>query len=595
MSSAAAILAGLLAAWQEGPGFARHWLDLAQPIRGLTTLDRDGDGRLELLVARDDGLEIVALESVRLASPAGGATRPIDRLARGGSHSLAWCVAPQRDEGGHAGGRTHDAVWTVRDDGQVERWELGAAPVVVVEQAGTALPSGVCWFPFARDLDGDGRADLALPEPSGLRLWFAGPDGAPRMGPLVRHRIDAELELPSPEDVTPGAAATLSIPSFACRDMNGDGRPDLAFEAEDRLQFFWSDASGALPETPTFDVDLEGLRRKLKGEDGGLLDPSNLFKALKNQVSADVEDLDGDGLADLLLRQGSKVSLFAGTRGGIDRARAAQVLKTSGNLLAAFPADDDGDGRLDLCMLQAADVSIGELLLWVVVGGKLELDFFSYFQQDERLHFAKSPSRRRRLLVDVPAILGLGDELDKNDTFKRLGEELRRLPVALDLDGDGKRDDVAALARDGTIELFEGVAPAELPTSAGSIWKSVVDRYDREAAGADSITIPLLGIVDWVPMPGGRLRDAIAGRVPSTRLGAPDPMAAPRATSGAATTGGEPPPATQRMLVVADLDGDRREDVLLVEPAAAPGLMRLEWFTSGTTTRAPPEPRKGAR
>jgi hypothetical protein len=538
-------------------------LELAPTVLGLATLDADGDGRQELLVARESGLEIV-----ELAAATGSAPQLRARLDRGESRTFAWCVATSRQK---------DAVWLVRDDGLVQRWEpaaADAAPVEVVRATGSTLPTGVFSLQFARDLDGDGRIDLALPEPGGLRLWFTAREGEPKRGPLVRHRIEADLDLPRPDDTSPDVGATLSVPAFDVSDQNGDGHPDLAFASRDRRQYFWTDANGALPESPTFDVDLGELREKLKTGEAGLIDPTNLFKVLQGLVTADVRDLDHDGRADLLLRQGPKVSVFGGTSAGIDRSKATQVLKTSGNLIAAFSADDDGDGKLDLCMLQAADVSVGEVLLWVVIGGKLELDLFTYLQE-EKLRFARSPSRRRRLKIDVPAILGLADEIEKSATFTRLAEELARLPVAVDLDGDGTRDDVAVLEKDGVVHLYEGGAPPELTNRDGAVWRTVMERFDRQVKGEDDavITIPLLDVVDWVPMPGSRLRAAIAGRAAARTLGTPDPATAPPAEGGEAT-------ATRRLLVVVDLDGDRRDDLLLVDPGDGSSTMRLERFVT---------------
>jgi len=565
-----ALARGALAG-DEAPRFVTESLVLEPPVAGLAAIDVEGDGRLELLVAREEGLEIRAFAGA--ASPA--AAEPLFRLERGGSRTFAWCIAAGSAEGGV---RRRDAVWVVRDEGRVQRWEPGTEPIEMVRAGALVLPTGVFSFVFARDLDGDGRVDLALPELGGLRLHFGGAGGAMRKGPLVRHDVEAELELPRPEEVAPQIGSAFSIPAFRCEDQNGDGHPDLAFAAEDRLQFFWSGPDGALPETPTVDVDLGELRAKLRGERTSLLDPGNLFRALDALVAAEVRDLDGDGLADLLLRQGPKVSIFAGARGGIDRGRATQVLKTSGNLLAAFTIDDDGDGRLDLCMLQVADVSIGDVLLWLVVGGKLELDLFTYFQLDEKLRFARSPSRRRRLRIDVPAILGLVDELENNAAFASLGEELARLPVAVDLDGDGRRDDVAALARDGVIELHEGAAPAEAELAEAALWKSVVERYDREVRGRDGVTIPLLGVVDWLPMPGGRLRAAIAARTPTATVGAPDPRASREPPAQGAKKGDAP--ATRHVLVVLDLDGDGRDDLLIVDPVAESGPIRIDLHRS---------------
>ena len=49
-----------------------------------------------------------------------------------------------------------------------------------------------------------------------------------------------------------------------------------------------------------------------------------------------LDDVDGDGIEDLLLREGGKVSLFLGTRDGMDLANPRQVLRSGGNVLASL-------------------------------------------------------------------------------------------------------------------------------------------------------------------------------------------------------------------------------------------------------------------
>ncbi len=480
-----------------------------------------------------------------------------------------------------------DELWLLDDEGSVRRVGKGADGIAaheVLKAGRLVLPSGVFSFPFARDLDGDGATDLALPVPTGLKLWFGRNDGTFAMGASVRHRIEVDLGFPAPGQGHPDASLDVTVPSFEVADQNGDGHPDLAFESNDRMQFFWSDATGKLPETPTFEIDLEEIRSKLGGDDEGVLDPSNLFKMLKGQVTATVRDLDGDGCADLLLRQGPKVAVYGGTRaGGVDRGKALQVLKTSGNLIATFVVDDDGDGKPDLCMLQAADVSLGELLLWVVAGGKLELDLYTYFQE-ERLRFARSPSKKRKLVIDVPNLLTISNELEKNPQLKELGDQLSRQPVPFDADGDGQATDLAVVTRDGRVEIYPAALDAatlkaEPPAGAllgrddAEAWRDVIERYDREAKGKDGVTIPLLGVLDWVPMPGGRLRARIAGRTPGLVLGTVDPATLMRRREG------EVPP-TRRFLVVQDLDGDGRDDLLLVDPDLADGAVELTRFVT---------------
>jgi hypothetical protein len=566
---AGAALAGALAqATPALPQFTPKTLRLPGPVSGLSTIDLDGDGRRELLVGGAHGLAVRGLEE-----------NAPERFhaEQGSARSLAWCVVERKG--------ARDELWLVDDEGSVKRVELGAegaAAREVLKAGRLVLPSGVFSFPFARDLDGDGASDLALPVPTGLKLWFGRPDATFAVGASVRHRISVDLGFPAPGQGHPDANVDVSVPSFDVADQNGDGHPDLAFESSDRMQFFWSDAKGHLPEAPTFEIDLEEIRQKLGGDDEGVIDPSNLFKMLKGQVTATVKDLDGDGCADLLLRQGPKVALYGGTKGdvdggGVDRSKALQVLKTSGNLIATFVADDNGDGKLDLCMLQAADVSIGELLLWVVAGGKLELDLYTYFQE-ERLRFARSPSHKRRLVIDIPNLLTITNEIEKNQQIKELGDQLSRLPVPFDGDGDGQATDLAVVTRDGRVEVHLGVADAAsiAPADESQAWHDVIDHYDREAKDSDGVTIPLLGVLDWVPMPGARLRARLAGKSPAVVLGTVDAATLIRRRDEETTP-------TRRFLVVQDLDGDRKDDLLLVDPDLADGAVELTRFV--TTTR----------
>ncbi|MBM4013440.1 MAG: VCBS repeat-containing protein [Planctomycetes bacterium] len=519
---------------------------LPDGLTGLELLDWEGDSRLELLLVADAGLTVAAIED-------DGRLTPRARVERGAARTLAWCLAP-------VAGTSRQELLALREDGVLQRHAAGAAaPAEVARITGLALPSGVFAFPFARDLDGDGDADLALPAAGGLSLWWVGADGKATRGPLVRHRIDVGLTLPAPEDDGPEVGVSLSIPSFEVVDQNGDGRPDLVFESDDHLQFFWTGSNGALPEQPTLEVDLAELKAKLAPAGGSVLDPANLFKALASRVSADVRDFDGDRRADLLLRQGSKVSLFPGTPAGIDRAKAAQVLKVSGNLLDAFAFDDDRDGKDDLCLLQVADVSFGQLLLWVIVGGELEFDLFTY-RQEATLRFGKSPAKRRRLRVELPALLGIADEFEDSKAIERLGDEFARQPIGLDLDGDGQRGDVAQLRRDGTVAVWRGKAalPEAHAAELAELRRGLLARFDAAAAGKDAVKIGLLDLVEWVPTPGAAMRAAVAGREPDTLLATRDPSA-DRKDADAADR------QTDRLLIAADLDGDGKDELLLLD------------------------------
>jgi hypothetical protein len=77
-------------------------------------------------------------------------------------------------------------------------------------------------------------------------------------------------------------------------------------------------------------------------------------------------------------------------------------------------------------------------------------------------------------------------------------------------------------------------------------------------------------------MPGARLRARLAGKTPAVVLGTVDPATMIRHRD-------EETSPTRRFLVVQDLDGDRKDDLLLVDPDLADGAVELTRFV--TTTR----------
>ena len=61
-----------------------------------------------------------------------------------------------------------------------------------------------------------------------------------------------------------------------------------------------------------------------------------------------LEDVNGDQVDDLVLREGGKVSLFKGTTDGMDFDKPLQVLRSGGNVLSTFLYDENEDGLKQL-------------------------------------------------------------------------------------------------------------------------------------------------------------------------------------------------------------------------------------------------------
>jgi len=554
--AALALTSGLEAARAGAPGVEELLLD--PPLSGVATLALAKDQPRRLVVARPDGLQILSGFG-RRGSPPDEVMLELPRRKR---RLFAWCVA------GPPGGP--ERLFVLTDGGAVDVLEptpnetpdaLEGTPRRVLEKSAVNLPDGLYHLQFARDLNGDGLLDLIVPRLDGLELHFGRGDGFVP-GPTVRHRVILDVDVDEPDDGSPRIRQSIRIPDFEVADQNGDGHPDLVFRDSDEVQFFWSSRDGRLPDEPTFSLDLEEIRSLLPKASRDLIDTSNLLKALESQVSHLSVDFDGDGVFDLLLRRGSKVSIYRGGALGVDRSRATQVLKTSGNLLTAFALDDDGDGRDDLCLLQVADVSLAKVLLWLVAGGDLTLDLFVYAQEEE-LRFSRKPTTRRTLQVAIPSVARLVSGFEER--IEGLGAELKRIPVLGDLDGDGARDDLVRIAGDRTVELYLDAwdATEDRKADGAAAWFDVLRRFDARADPSGRLESELAELVDWIPLPGRDLAAALEDRTPDAVLDLPMPE------NGA---------SAERSLFVLDLDGDRREDVLLATQQSESDPLGLVWL-----------------
>ncbi len=522
-------------------------------------LPPSGDRPAALLLLRDSALEWIPLDRLKA-----GDTTPVARIAPPPDETCAIAIL-------HC---AHGArVVTISANGTVDLVD-GEHRATLFRDAQVRLPAGIYMTGFARDLDGDGDEDLALPHLGGLQLWFD--DGEKfRAGPVVRQKIDVAIDIGDPNDPRGDVSRRETIAGFSVDDQNGDGRPDLMFKDGDRLQFFWSGADGALPAEPTFELDLEAIKNELPAVSKDVIDPSNLLKLLDSQVSHQTRDLDGDGCDDLLLREGRKVVVYRGTKTGVDRSKAEQVLKTGGNLLAAFSFDDNGDGRDDLALLCMADVSLAQVVMWLVAGTDLDFDLFTY-HQDSALRFARKPSRRRSLRMSLPSAISIQNDL--KDDLDALGDVFSAAPAVADFDGDGTADDVIVpLAAERAARIFLDVTDGKASDPIRDAWRSTIARFDREAGDDGAMSIDLKALFDWAPVPGRALLDRVKDKAPALEIALP-----PRTPDASAPTSS---PAGAAVYHGVDIDGDGRADVIAAEQDAADGPVTLTAFSTAGSKR----------
>ena len=286
------------------------WTMFAEGAARIAAADVDGDGRDELLVAAQRGVEIRsadALDQVRQLLPL---------------TYCSWVHAADLDGDGRV-----DLVVSRREDGRsydTESVIYWNGPEGFSAQRVERLPTGGAMGCTAADLDGDGRPEVVfnntMAGPSQndpefpVYVYLGGPGG--RFDPARR------LELPT------GGSNT-----YVVADLDQDGHADLVCTARDGLRVFHGGPDGLSADRYT-----------------------DLRAAGQNMHYVQVGDFDRNGWLDLLAvaytyddrpaTMAASSVIFHGSAQGYSSARGTSLpTYTKGN---ARIADLDGDGWLDV-------------------------------------------------------------------------------------------------------------------------------------------------------------------------------------------------------------------------------------------------------
>ena len=532
-----------------GPGApAASGYVVSDPQTRLALRDLDGDGRKDLLAVAPEGL------SWRRLRDDGTFPAVDDGLLGWPSTTVGWTVADL-----DADGRTEVVllidgarVATVGPD------DAGALVLSsdVIADAGGFLPRGIRRVNFVRDVDGDGQLDVVIPGNGKFLIRLRQGEGwAPALP--VAFQASMKIELGDPSRLDARFAQDIQIPWFTLQDVDGDGRTDLVSEAEKVAQFHL--ARPALPEKPTWTLDLGALAATVPKPER--LDLDDLLANVEVPVNWKVADLDGEPPNDLVIQKGGTVSVYRDGSVGPKLDAPDQVLKASGNVLYFLLRDVNKDKLPDLQLLRGDTLSIGEVLRLLVVPGSLDFDVFSYVNEGGQ--FARKPSVTTTISLRIPAVLGFLDDFKEMKELYDSRKDVPAQPAALERDG----------ARDDVVDVLPG-PPAEgggAPAGALGVWRRAVpegfqpgglrelkkfgpdelleqyalSRLDALSNGG-TLSIGVEDIQKLVMVtPGYDLRQAVGDRAPDARWPLPFPAAG----------------ATLR---IEDIDGDGRDDVIVM-------------------------------
>jgi len=425
-------------------------------VAAQRVLDVDGDGRAELVVVGANG-EVRSwrkdAETGRLADkPAGSLVlRWPDRTLLAVADLYGDGRPPQLVEMTKDGVFAHQA----EKDGSYSR---GGDPVA--PKAKMPLRVGEPAFAeIARDVNGDGRADLVVPRGDECELWLnAGLDaktGAPNFTKVASIRVDMKHETATrAENLSDVLESSFRVPRLSFDDVNGDGRPDLVVEDGHLRSWAFQREDGTFPAAADATLDLSTFRDTTPEAE----------VALGRTVAGDdqrfeTRDLDGDGIPDYVITHRRKVWVFHGSKAGPQFTEPSDVLRVADDVTQVLVLRIDEDKYPDLLLLRIQMPTIATLLRGLVADWDIEFTAVGYRNLDGK-HFDSSPKWKGGMSIRMPSILGMIRHPENLiGQLEGTAKKFRRVAPG-DFDGDG-RADVAVSDAEGTrMEFFRDAMKA---------------------------------------------------------------------------------------------------------------------------------------
>lgn len=230
---------------------------------------------------------------------------------------------------------------------------------------------------------------------------------------------------------------TTIVPTVTFLDNDGDGAADLIATYEDRVAVYPMRADGTISSTAAHTRWLQLLTREEQA-------------SRDTELTLDVQDVDGDGLADLsaskigggLTTLRSETRIHLGQRGGGFSGAPSQVFRDDGFATIVRYADVDGDGKNEMIHphVGVSIMSMSQVLL----SSKMTLDL-----RVRRLAPGSGKVFEEKPVQTLETVFGLD--------FSTGGALRGAAPIfGHDFDGDGKRDVILTQGSD-ELQLYRGL------------------------------------------------------------------------------------------------------------------------------------------
>ncbi len=294
-------------------------------------------------------------------------------------------------------------------------------PVTILDGLSGYLPKGAYLLNFIRDINKDGYTDIILPGYRKLHIFLQDDKGNYNGNITIDSAIGVNSSLGISLDLEARAGQRLIIPALNLRDVNNDGHNDLISEVDEVTDVFLGREDESFSLEPSYSIDLNKLLGPPKDVSMEEMDFSNIMANASLGRQQIISDINEDKIEDLILLNEGKVTIYNGTSDGIDFSRPGQVLKSSGNVIAAFVTKelnfDKGSRSNDLVLVRVQDISLGDILSMFIIKKDINIEGFIY--KNKGNVFEKRPARKITLTIKIPSIIKIIDlvkELEKMET-----------------------------------------------------------------------------------------------------------------------------------------------------------------------------------
>jgi hypothetical protein len=475
-------------------GFTEHEFYIPAEAGNIILADLSGNGLADMLVPIENRIRIYFHNEDGFDFE--GRFSEIDFPGT----AVGWDISTNSDLAG-------SGIVALIDGREVLHWTINNTRILDPEMLKTGLngfiAKGANRLHFSQDVNGDGNKDLVIPGAGQLNLYINNGDGEYQDSIAVQSTVNIRSNLESNE-LERRVGQAVRIPRLDLRDVNNDSLPDLISRSDERLDVFLASGSGGsyFPRSPSYSLDIEEIEERLGEFDIDNLDFSNLTGVLALSHEEILEDIDGDNIDDLLLREGGKVSLYGGSKSGMDLEQPRQVLRSGGNVLTTFLYDEDGDQLKDLWLWRVEPISVGDIFLWLALSGSISVEAFVYPNEGER--FSRRPARKLNIRLKFPSVIRLAStvsEITEKARESQSSEQTIAVPANLDLQ---QGQDLLVLLNDRIDVFLNSIEPE--PSSddfLGSLG------YSRQR---DDYEIDIKELIDNATVSGDPRLTTVAGR-----------------------------------------------------------------------------------